>query len=69
MEENKQKFRELEKLISELRKMFDVAKGAQITEVKKIAEGYFGKLAKALEAGLGIQIETKIVKLIDFQRH
>ena len=61
MEENKQKFRELEKLISELRKMFDVAKGAQITEVKKIAEGYFGKLSKALEAGLGPQTLNAVI--------
>lgn len=61
MEENKQKFRELEKLISELRKMFDVAKGAQITEVKKIAEGVFGKLAKALEAGLGPQTLNAVI--------
>ena len=61
MEENKQKFRELEKLISELRKMFDVAKGAHITEVKKIVEGFFGKLAKVLESGLGQQTLNAVI--------
>ena len=55
MEENKQKFRELERLISKLRKMFDVAKGTQITEIKKITETFFDKLAKVLESGLGPQ--------------